>query len=758
MRGHSRRIHIRRDVELQNYGYTVGCAGCELARVGGPPRAHSEFCRQRIETEMARDGSLARRREEFDNRVSAGFERIVKRQASAMEGESNIEQPSGASASVNASPEAPAAVSMEVEPPAPLSSAIPPTSTPETGGSPEKRVRSDSMEREMVEEELVRTADRTSTELRQMSALTAIPYPQVHSAMIKDEAIQLLHLNNVCIDVRGDDRLNHEVGRQAILAEIRQYKPKLVITPYMQETQQEFASVVAGYQSSDGRRFAVCMLDDASLCTKKIQAPHVSQFPGLRVLHNFTRAGEELQISELSPRACAVARAAEKLLELVAIPVNSGRRNLSAQNESPVCDVHSMIFGAYTSYGLGVNGNGFKRHELLSVLHDLASERPAGADPYSTINVCVLYPGSHVKLHRDVRNRPGVSWLLSFGPYNGRGGRLWVERPRGVHPPPVGVARPPDAPDGLKGVYICAYLKWISFDASVWHAVEPVAETRCSVSCYIPLGLQHFKSGLWKQLKRQGFQSDALRTLVANDAVVSRKRPEGHPSVNAWLVGAIASETAVQPQDIGTHVDELTDWDTLPEYYMCVHDTTSGQPLDATLVARGCRQEMEFLRGLQAYEYSTVAECLAKTGKPPVAVGWVYVNKGDSSAPNVRCRLVVKETRWRSTITDPSQTWSATPPYEALRFICSLCMTPMEGEEGYVLQFIDITRAHPHCEMKRDLWIQLPREDPRSQEDGICGKLLRSLYGTRDAGQNFELLVQEVMVSRLAFKQGVWTP
>eukprot|EP00971_Amphidinium_carterae_P078308 1549134-Amphidinium_carterae.1 len=301
------------------------------------------------------------------------------------------------------------------------------------------------------------------------------------------------------------------------------------------------------------------------------------------------------------------------------------------------------------------------------------------------------------------------------------------------------MARPLDALAGLLGVYINSYLMWTGFDASKWHAVEPVSDTRC-------------------MLRRQGFQSEQLRAFIASDGVASPDCPSGYASINTRLVSAFANEASARSHEVGSHVDEVLDWDTSPEYYMCIHDTTSGQPLDATLVAQGCQQEMDFLHGLGAYEYSTITECVAKTGKPPVGVGWVYVNKGDSSAPNVRCRLVVNETKWRSTITDPSQTWSATLPYEALRFMVSLCMTPREGEEEYVLQFIDITRAHPHCVMKRDLWIQLPSEDLRSSEQAVCGKLLRSLYGTRDAGQNFELLVQETMVSKLGYTQGVWTP
>eukprot|EP00971_Amphidinium_carterae_P259324 5145561-Amphidinium_carterae.1 len=270
---------------------------------------------------------------------------------------------------------------------------------------------------------------------------------------------------------------------------------------------------------------------------------------------------------------------------------------------------------------------------------------------------------------------------------------------------------------------------------------------RCSVSCYIPAGLCHFNHKLWHLLKRQGFASKALRELVSVDSAPSRVDVPIKP-LNAWLLSAIASEVNTPPQDVGTHVDEMTEWDALPEYYMCVHDTTSGQALDASLVAAGCKEEMNFLRGLNAYEYAQIDDCVRQTGRPPVSVGWVFVNKGDSECPNVRCRLVVKETRWRSTITDPAQTWSATPPYEALKFLCSMCMSPQEGEEGYVLQFIDITRAHPHCVMKRDLWIQLPREDPMSQTPGVCGKLLRSLHGM-PRGSIESILVLEAKIGSM---------
>ena len=131
-----------------------------------------------------------------------------------------------------------------------------------------------------------------------------------------------------------------------------------------------------------------------------------------------------------------------------------------------------------------------------------------------------------------------------------------------------------------------------------------------------------------------------------------------------------------------------------------------------------------------------------------ILVKWVDVNKGDAQRPELRSRLAVAETRDRTTLSeeDNSQTLSATPPCEALRLLVSFVMSPRnKDEKSHVLMFVDITRAHPHCTMRRQVWVEPPAEDPRSKEEGVCGLLLRSIYGLRDAGMNFEILTRQVM-------------
>ena len=54
---------------------------------------------------------------------------------------------------------------------------------------------------------------------------------------------------------------------------------------------------------------------------------------------------------------------------------------------------------------------------------------------------------------------------------------------------------------------------------------------------------------------------------------------------------------------------------------------------------------------------------------------------------------------------------------------------------GMKLDFIDVRRAYFHAKAKRMVYVQLPPEDAK---EGMCGRLNKALYGTRDAAQNWE--------------------
>ena len=69
----SRRVYIRRDVEIRKYGETIGCPGCMAITPGTTAQGHSDECRARIEQKMLEDvtGEGAMRLEEAIRRKCA---------------------------------------------------------------------------------------------------------------------------------------------------------------------------------------------------------------------------------------------------------------------------------------------------------------------------------------------------------------------------------------------------------------------------------------------------------------------------------------------------------------------------------------------------------------------------------------------------------------------------------------------------------------------------------------------------------------
>ncbi len=49
--------------------------------------------------------------------------------------------------------------------------------------------------------------------------------------------------------------------------------------------------------------------------------------------------------------------------------------------------------------------------------------------------------------------------------------------------------------------------------------------------------------------------------------------------------------------------------------------------------------------------------------------------------------------------------------------------------------FVDVCRAYFHAKALRDVYVELTPED---REAGLCGKLLKSMCGMRDAAQIWE--------------------
>ena len=97
-------------------------------------------------------------------------------------------------------------------------------------------------------------------------------------------------------------------------------------------------------------------------------------------------------------------------------------------------------------------------------------------------------------------------------------------------------------------------------------------------------------------------------------------------------------------------------------------------------------EEVECVRKMKRYEKVPVSQCYQKTGKVPIIVKWIDINKGDQQNPSYRSRLVAREINTYKR----DDLFAATPPLEAFKFIISMTSTANKGE---VIMVNDISRA-----------------------------------------------------------------
>ena len=184
-------------------------------------------------------------------------------------------------------------------------------------------------------------------------------------------------------------------------------------------------------------------------------------------------------------------------------------------------------------------------------------------------------------------------------------------------------------------------------------------------------------------------------------------------------------------------------------------DDVKGGPLPPQLVHEARVRELEYLQRRKVYEYSTVAEALRLTGKQPLNLKWIDSNKGGKTTMNIRARLVATEVRKRGV----DSIFCATPPLESLRaLVAQLTSECPDGQaDPWRVALGDVSRAHFYADAVRDVFIRLPREDPRSSMPGACGKLGKTMYGTLDAGAQWSLHYTRILLAA-GFQQGTASP
>ena len=322
--------------------------------------------------------------------------------------------------------------------------------------------------------------------------------------------------------------------------------------------------------------------------------------------------------------------------------------------------------------------------------------------------------------------------------------------------------------------------------------VEVISADQCQLGAEVPSGPDKGQP----VKKATGFMSNAVELLkhlnkrCHGNKWCSRSKGGEHVTVQ----GALTKKTAIyssklcraiikgmtaqlhadgrmKPGEIGIHAlddDEAVNSSMKGPsegFSGAYRDDLTKQVLRDDLVHEARRKELDYFTSKGVWVKKPKAEARLRTGRGPISVRWVDVNKGDDLNPRYRSRLVARQMKAH----DKSgiSYFAPTPPLEALRTVLSMAASEVGGwkpilepdsERRMQVSFVDIARAYFNAKVDPDdqTYVSLPAEDDDHEQ--MCAKLVRHMYGTRAAADGWQEEYSSFLVETLGFAQGTSSP
>ena len=128
--------------------------------------------------------------------------------------------------------------------------------------------------------------------------------------------------------------------------------------------------------------------------------------------------------------------------------------------------------------------------------------------------------------------------------------------------------------------------------------------------------------------RAQIYPREFCKTVCEGIAAEKRLRALG---LEAWTIDevSLAAERLCLDKRYGDNPskdlhEEEEDWTT-------ASDDQSGEPLKPKLVRTARQEEISYFKSMDVYKKVPLKECRDKTGKAPIGVRWVDINKGGSA-------------------------------------------------------------------------------------------------------------------------------
>ena len=103
------------------------------------------------------------------------------------------------------------------------------------------------------------------------------------------------------------------------------------------------------------------------------------------------------------------------------------------------------------------------------------------------------------------------------------------------------------------------------------------------------------------------------------------------------------------------------------------------------MVREARADELDTVRKMKVWVKVDREQCFKDTGRPPIKLRWVDVNKGDDSKPKYRSRIAAKEIKTNNR----PDLFAATPPIEHIKYLISRVASGQRGRHPSRLMIQD---------------------------------------------------------------------
>ena len=132
----------------------------------------------------------------------------------------------------------------------------------------------------------------------------------------------------------------------------------------------------------------------------------------------------------------------------------------------------------------------------------------------------------------------------------------------------------------------------------------------------------------------------------------------------------------------------------------------TGEVLDPALVRQAKEEEMKRFRQMEVYKYATQEEAYNDPDGVVVDVRWVTVNKGTEENPDVRCRLVARESAEKG---NRDYLFAGTPPLVSVRVLLSILAMKRASSTDVGAMVVDVKCASLCGHTKRSIYLASAR-------------------------------------------------